>query len=391
MGKDKRERLLELDLLRFLAALAVVLFHYTSRGYAAGASPAHFPQISELSYYGHMGVDIFFMISGFVILLSAWHAPLEKFAVSRILRIYPAFWIGATLTFASILVFQESPQFSFLDYLKNLTLTYKAFDVWPLDGVYWSLLLEVQFYVFVGVLILLRLLTKIELILACWFLLAILSYNGWVNSYVEALFFPEWSGYFIAGCIFYLARLHGFSTLRTILLLGTLVMNILFSLRREEVLARESSVEFHSLAVISIVAAFYLIFLFLAIKPKGVGLRWIWLPSLGALTYPLYLIHQVIGYELLGVLQPVMGNWPALALVLAGMLLLSWLIVRYPEPLLRRNLKIVLESLLDRTKTGMAQAREAMERGAKVFGTTAMKTMIQRAAKALEPAHKREG
>ena len=62
----------ELDLLRFLAALAVVLYHYTFRGFSNGdMSTMPYPLLVPVTKYGSLGVELFFMISGFVILMSA--------------------------------------------------------------------------------------------------------------------------------------------------------------------------------------------------------------------------------------------------------------------------------------------------------------------------------
>ncbi|WP_200211033.1 acyltransferase family protein [Micromonospora coerulea] len=65
-------RLYEIDLLRIIAALAVVVFHYTFSGWTQGHSPVSFPALGEVSRYGHLNVDLFFVISGFGVLLSAW-------------------------------------------------------------------------------------------------------------------------------------------------------------------------------------------------------------------------------------------------------------------------------------------------------------------------------
>ncbi len=67
-------RLAELDLLRFIAALAVLAFHYLV-AYASvwGDRPAElFPAVAPVAGLGILGVELFFMISGFVILMSAW-------------------------------------------------------------------------------------------------------------------------------------------------------------------------------------------------------------------------------------------------------------------------------------------------------------------------------
>ena len=87
-----KERYYEIDLLRFLAAVGVMLFHYTFRGYAADdLSPLEFPLLAEVFKYGSLGVDLFFIISGFVILLTAYNRDAVSFTISRIIRIYPAY------------------------------------------------------------------------------------------------------------------------------------------------------------------------------------------------------------------------------------------------------------------------------------------------------------
>jgi peptidoglycan/LPS O-acetylase OafA/YrhL len=66
-----RSRINELDVLRLFAALFVVCFHYAFRGHAAdGLSPISYPPLLPAAKYGYLGVQLFFMISGFVILMS---------------------------------------------------------------------------------------------------------------------------------------------------------------------------------------------------------------------------------------------------------------------------------------------------------------------------------
>ena len=65
-------RFYEIDLLRLLAALAVVFYHYTYRGYMANNySPVAFPALAPVTKYGYLGVELFFIISGYVVLRSA--------------------------------------------------------------------------------------------------------------------------------------------------------------------------------------------------------------------------------------------------------------------------------------------------------------------------------
>ncbi|MFD6812242.1 acyltransferase family protein, partial [Streptomyces anthocyanicus] len=92
----KRGRLYVLDGLRLGAALMVVAFHYTALGAEAWDRPAWtvFPEVSRFTSYGYLGVQLFFVISGFVICMSAWGRPLKAFFVSRVIRLYPAYWFA---------------------------------------------------------------------------------------------------------------------------------------------------------------------------------------------------------------------------------------------------------------------------------------------------------
>ena len=121
---SQKNRLAELDLLRFIAALSVLLFHYAFRGYAADdLSPINLPVLIPIFKYGYLGVGLFFMISGFVILMSAIGKNGREFVTSRISRLYPEFWICCTLT-ALVIFFFGAPHFdvSLTQFFINLTM-----------------------------------------------------------------------------------------------------------------------------------------------------------------------------------------------------------------------------------------------------------------------------
>ncbi len=122
-----RNRFYDIDLLRFLAALVVVLYHYTFIGYAAGELiPVEFPVFNTLSRYGYLGVHLFFIISGFVIMLSAEGRSPAAFAISRITRIYPGYWVCVTATALTIFWFGgETFRVGLLQYLANMTMLHQ--------------------------------------------------------------------------------------------------------------------------------------------------------------------------------------------------------------------------------------------------------------------------
>ena len=343
--RSEKKRYYELDVLRFFAAFSVVLFHYTFQGYTAGILSEEFSFISQFSRYGYLGVDLFFMISGFVILLSASGKPLFHFATGRAVRLYPTYWFACSLTFLTILVAQ-SPHYSadLKQYLTNMSMVHEAFQVPSIDGVYWSLFVELRFYALIGILLLLNQMKRIELFLIAWLFAGILSFNGYQHKVIEFFLFPEWSASFIAGSLFYIMQRSGFTLLRIALLITTLVMNLQFSIERQEDIAIFYGQEFNAGVLVSVIFLFYIVFLGVVRNCFG-DFRFKWLVALGSITYPLYLIHQVIGYIIIEKLNSYMSPLTVLITVMIGMLAVSWGIARYMEPYLSLQLKTALQRL----------------------------------------------
>src|SRR3954463_9240577 len=86
------ERVPALDLLRLVAVLGVVAFHYGFRGPTEHGVPhVAIPELAGFGRYGFLGVSVFFVISGFVIAYSAEGRSGPGFAIARFARIYPTF------------------------------------------------------------------------------------------------------------------------------------------------------------------------------------------------------------------------------------------------------------------------------------------------------------
>src|SRR4051794_7843634 len=151
-----RSRLAALDGLRLLAAFAVLSFHYTGIRTPFWDTPAHvvFPSLNELTRYGYLGVELFFMISGFVILMTAYNRPIESFVGSRVARLFPAYWAAIAVTFTLQQFWTGGRQPSFVDALVNLTMIQDAFDIPHVQGAFWTLWIELKFYLLIGVFIL---------------------------------------------------------------------------------------------------------------------------------------------------------------------------------------------------------------------------------------------
>jgi peptidoglycan/LPS O-acetylase OafA/YrhL len=110
------QRYSELDAIRGVAVIMVVVYHYSVRyGY---------PIEPVFSFgLGKYGVELFFIVSGFVIFLTldkTTHAL--DFIVSRFSRLYPAYWIGVTLTFSVVYIYSlDGREVNFQSALINLT------------------------------------------------------------------------------------------------------------------------------------------------------------------------------------------------------------------------------------------------------------------------------
>lgn len=341
----KEERYHEIDLLRFLAALSVVFYHYTFRGFSADSmSPLAFPELGAVFRYGYLGVNLFFIISGFVILLTAMNRDAGGFVESRAVRLFPAYWVCVTLTFVVTLAF-GAPRFSATlpQYLANLTMVHEVFGVTSVDGVYWSLLIELKFYFLVWILVLLRQIPRVYYFLAGWLVLSVALYLLHAPKWVSAAFIPGYSYFFIAGACFLLIRLEGPSVGKLALLAASYALALRHALAESRGIAAYYRAELDPAIVAILVTLFFVIFLLIAFRKT----RWMNHPglmTLGVLTYPLYLLHQHIGFIVFNQLDGVFGKYGLLIVVTGGMLLLSYLVHRHVEVPLGRRVRQVFAS-----------------------------------------------
>jgi len=142
----KTGRLHELDVLRGLAALGVLVFHFTDHLDISNVHPA---PLGFRFTWGMQGVQLFFMISGFVIFMT-----LEKtqrsmdFVVSRFSRLFPAYWVAIVATFVTVSVLGlPHEERTLRDVVVNFTMFQEYFRVPHVDSAYWTLQVEILFYI----------------------------------------------------------------------------------------------------------------------------------------------------------------------------------------------------------------------------------------------------
>jgi peptidoglycan/LPS O-acetylase OafA/YrhL len=329
----QRDRIPELDLLRFAAAAGVVLFHATNW-------PAHANLLTHVSTYGSMGVPLFFMISGFVILLTAQNRSAVQFVNSRFARLYPSFWIAVLLSsLAAVLLLHESPSPALI--AANLTMQPHALDQPYLDMVYWTLVVETKFYALTWLVIVTRQMKRVESLLTLW--LAATAFAVWVPlpHWLDAVLMPMYAALFTGGCFLYLIRSRGVNARRLIMLAVSVALSIYWTLQYQDKYTHSTALG-TQLTVSAIILGMSIVLLLLALRwwslPRA--RLWFWL---GCLTYPLYLIHAKAGHSVFVRLGG--DEWTRMWLVLALVLLVSIVMAAVVE----RRICPALHKLLDRT------------------------------------------
>lgn len=342
------ERFYEIDLLRFLAAFAVLLFHYTYRGWASdNMSDISFVELGQFFKYGYLGVHLFFIISGFVILMTAMNKDMAGFTISRVTRLFPAYWFAVTLTaLVSIWIGGERYLVDLKQYLINLTMLHRFVGVPSVDGVYWSLVVELKFYFLIFLLIMFKQIKNIHVYLGLWLAASIFLFHYGHIPIIGFFVFAEWSSYFIAGAVFFLIRLQGMSWYKAGLLIGAYYLslqNLYVELNGNGAAHPMPTDSYYIVA--GFVTLFYLLFLAIAFRKTGFinKPRYV---MLGALTYPIYLIHQNIGFMLFNLLDEVINKYVLLFGVTILMLFGAWLIhtqieKRFAPPLKRFTVSII--------------------------------------------------
>lgn len=332
------QRLRALDGLRGVAILLVMGFHYfyhlESFYYKSTLYPYGETFSNVLIFkYGYMGVELFFIISGFVIAMTLESSrSVLDFVIRRFVRIWPALIVSAVLTFF-LLNWSDSPfaltrrQF-WPNFLPSLTLTPPS--LWSgwfpkvdyVTGVYWSLVVEIRFYMIAVILFWLFSREKLARNLVIFTLViyigrallrrAMPGYNG----VYDALFIPDYMPWFAAGAIFYelykdrLAKSAALVMLAVMYVLIARVSTNYAMIGRDPVFASTTALVFLTL------------FWFLATKPTPMRIfevrPLVWI---GECSYSIYLYHYAIGMIFISQVSKTIGLIPQLLLVAAISLL----------------------------------------------------------------------
>lgn len=342
-GKKSNERIVILDVLRGIAALSVVIYHLSAKSK------------SVTFVYGTTGVDLFFIISGFVILMT-----LEKtkkgidFITGRFSRLYPTYWTAVIFTFTlqaityKFYFHQAISNEKWIQGLVNLTMFQTYFGIHDLDGPYWTLILEMSFYIFMYVLFVTKQLNNIINISLIMMVLAfVMRYSGYMpfakiwSVICYWLPFLSYLPLFISGIMFYNTWKGNRSRKVYFIVFISFVYQAMGYTTRDIAVLGISQPEYVGLLVLY----FSLFFLFVNDKLNWIAFKP--LKFLGTISYALYVCH---GFFSNGVMIPFLNNilhlnfWVAFSITFIMVLAIASAITFWIEIPARKKLRTLLSS-----------------------------------------------
>ena len=295
MSTAQSKRLDFIDLLRVIALGSVVAFHYLYSAIARGRTPnVSESPIMGWAQYGYLGVELFFMISGFVMLSSTKNISAGTFLKKRFLRLYPMYWIALLLIFlVSQFGIWQRPGLVAEDLYYSLTMAPTAFSHEWLDPAHWFLARQLQFYLFMLLVLTLRLGKYLPSIFPWWAIIG-LVWNTFGFEQFDIWYLNGFFALIAGGAIISSIRESGFSQMRTAGLIASYAWALSSRVDLVPWLDKNRGPGHSALVIGSVITAMYLLMLLTLTRGitrlhlRGIG-------TAGAITYPLFLIHDRLG------------------------------------------------------------------------------------------------
>jgi peptidoglycan/LPS O-acetylase OafA/YrhL len=349
-ANNQAKRLLFLDGLRGIAILLVLFFHAYSNDWIDNLPYRDQYDHITLFHFGRYGVQLFFIISGFVIAMT-----LEKcksfwdFMYRRWLRLFPAMLVGSLIVLATAPLFPARP-FGvphLQDLLPGLTLIepefYRLFlqSQGILEGSFWTLFVEMKFYILAGILYFTIGPKKmIAVLLAMFFSSIVLEFasphlSTALSDQLQTLYhYLNWSHYgcFAAGALFYQYYVN--KDMRywyAALVVALIAARCLGGLPTK------------SMIYASIIVFAFAFSMFNPTVQKMLSNKF--LVFVGFISYPLYLVHENATVSMINQIHDAYPTVPGYLLPIVPTIIVTivaWIIAKYLEPMTRKLIKQAL-------------------------------------------------
>lgn len=287
----ERERISSIQVLRGIAALGVVVFHY--KAIELKHSP-DFTVINDFFRLGESGVDLFFVISGFIMALITfpnWEKVNNiQFIAKRSSRIFPVYWLYTLITLIVFLIFPgkvNTSQGGQFELLQNIFLL--PSEHLPIVMVAWSLIYEFYFYIIFSLLIKLNK-KYVYFALAIWFFILVIYNIVIPNSanYLVYFFTNPYSLEFILGIITYIvyARIKNIKYIKNYAYIGITVSIILAPI----IYFKLTQVHLFSTLILGFNYSLLLLSLVILEKNQNIKFPTVFI-AIGDSSYSIYLSH----------------------------------------------------------------------------------------------------
>jgi peptidoglycan/LPS O-acetylase OafA/YrhL len=308
------------DALRGIAALSVVLYHALGANHVAALAGIMPAWLYTIISNGKLGVAVFFVISGFVIAHSLRGgltvADAGRFMLKRSIRLDPPYWFAIAIA-CSIAVVKGTEDFSAPQILAHFFYLQDLLGFQSISPVFWTLCLELQFYLVFAILLLTRSSAALGIAIALSLPLSVYQIHA-------GLFTSLWYG-FLLGVAAYRAMPWFVAYAGALFLIGIYQQD--------------------AFMLVCVATAIWL-FVASVYGTLTTWLNWRWLQFLGTISYSLYLIHNPvtgatfrIGYALTTRTPATEALWWLVSIATSiGAAWLVWLVIERPSVKLSKSL-----------------------------------------------------
>ena len=348
-------RIKSLDGLRGLAICLVLAFHSYARW------PELIPWVTTNKEFlfvklGFLGVELFFLISGFVIYMTLEKChSFSEFIFRRWLRLFPAMLIATILVYSTSFFLTERPNgnikffdiFSGLLFIQDIILNkiQNLVEIKTIEKAFWSLFVEVKFYFIFGMLYFYNQNTALRnlifiFLLSFSYVVFGKIYPTWslgvIDKVLFVLFDLRYFGWFCVGALLYKAHSTNNNIMRyasAVLMVPTIL--IMFGRSEELIIA---------------CAVVYLLF-FLTINNRFLSHIFSIKPLvfIGFISYPLYLIHEnamvaltIKTHNNFTSIPDFMTPWPGIVVIT----FFAYIVAKYLEPFTKSMVRKCITKLI---------------------------------------------
>ena len=308
INKLRNNHIYVLDDLRGIAILAVIVYHYFFVYYRKMEIENIFLEniklFNDYLNLGAFGVSLFFLVSGFVIPMSLQGLNKKKvvsnFFIRRFFRLYPTYWFAIIFISIIILLFKDNNAYTVKQIFINFTMFQDIFRVDSIDGVFWTLMIELKFYLLTAFLFYFSLLKNINFIIISFLILSIITLlelntnNSIINAILNRNHLWSYLMLMYLGTSFYFYTKKDISKYNLISLI--LIVSTYFMLNHYFLSDTGFGNKFgYSLATVLAIISFTILLNYKKNISKVTTF-------FGNISYSLYLLHQVLGYFFISIL-----------------------------------------------------------------------------------------